>query len=367
MRGDEGNDILCSGSKGHSEDEGNGDKTMRYIGGKSLLLNNITEVIQGYGEHIESVIDIFSGSGVVGNSLKAMGYHILSNDFLYFSYVLARGTLGINAEPLFRSFDFDVFDYLNHIKIEQTPFTLEQCFIYNNYSPNEHCSRMYFQNDNAIKMDLIRLQIESWKSEGLLSDDEYFYLLAALINAVPYVANITGVFGAYLKYWDKRTYNELCLERPVIIPARQVQICRNEDYKEILPVQYDLLYADPPYNSREYLPNYHILETIARYDYPEVKGVTGLRDYTNQKSDFCRKNTVQDAFETLLRDCQSRYILISYNNEGLISTADLTKLCRQYAQDDSFLLLEIEYRRYKNKIPNNKAGLKEQLYFLRRH
>ncbi|MCM1123945.1 MAG: DNA adenine methylase [Eubacterium sp.] len=340
---------------------------MRYIGGKSLLLSYITETIQNYGENIESVIDIFSGSGAVGNGLKELGYHILSNDFLYFSYVIARGTLGINAEPAFDRFDFDVLDYLNHIKLEETQYTLEQCFIYNNYSPNDNCERMYFQNDNAIKIDLIRLQIETWKKDGLLTDDEYFYLLAALIAAVPYVANITGVFGAYLKYWDARTYNELCLERPVIVPAQRIPICRNEDYKEILPVQYDLLYADPPYNSREYLPNYHILETIARYDYPQVKGVTGLRDYTHQKSDFCKKSTVRDAFETLIRDCQSRYVLISYNNEGLISTDDLTALCRQYALDDSFQLLEMDYRRYKNKIPNNKAGLKEQLYFFRRH
>lgn len=340
---------------------------MRYIGGKSLLINSIIEFIQNYGENIESVIDIFSGSGVVGSSLKALGYNILSNDFLYFSYVLARGTIGINVEPSFDRFDFDVIDYLNNISLDRSQYMLEQCFIYNNYSPNENCGRMYFQNDNAIKIDLIRLQIETWKNGGLLTDDEYFYLLAALINAVPYVANITGVFGAYLKYWDTRTYNTLCLERPSIVPAQRVQVCCNEDYKEILPVQYDLLYADPPYNSREYLPNYHILETIARYDYPEVRGVTGLRDYTHQKSDFCKKNTVHNAFETLIRDCQSRYILISYNNEGLISTEDLSELCRQYAINDSFRLLEIDYRRYKNKIPNNRAGLKEQLYFFRRH
>lgn len=340
---------------------------MRYIGGKSLLLNSITDAIKNYGRDIESVIDIFSGSGVVGNHLKSLGYTVLANDFLYFSYVIARGTLGINSEPSFNRFDFDVIDYLNNIRFEKTRFTIEQCFVYRNYSPNENCERMYFQKDNAIKIDLIRLQIETWKSEGLLTEDEYFYLLAALINAVPYVANITGVFGAYLKYWDARTYNELHLERPVIISAQRVPICCNKDYKKILPMQYDLLYADPPYNAREYLPNYHVLETIARYDYPEVKGVTGLRGYANQKSDFCKKNTVHDAFETLIRDCQSRYILISYNNEGLISTEDLTDLCRKYARNGSFRLLETDYRRYKNKIPNNKAGLKEQLYFFRRN
>ena len=92
-----------------------------------------------------------------------------------------------------------------------------------------------------------------------------------------------------------------------------------------------------------------------------------MRNYDNQKSVFCKKNTVHSAFETLIRDCQSRYLLISYNNEGIISTNDLSELCKEYAVGNSFRLIEIDYRRYKNKIPNNKAGLKEQLYFLRRN
>ena len=340
---------------------------MRYIGGKTLFVDYIIDTIEAETEDIKTVIDIFSGSGTVGNALKAKQYSVWSNDFLYFSYVIARGTIGICAEPLFKNFDFDVIEYLNHITLEDTAYSLQQCFIYNNYSPNENCDRMYFQNENAIKIDLIRMQIEEWKQTGLLSEDEYFYLLAALINAVPYVANITGVFGAYLKYWDKRTYNALRLEKPAIIATNAKMVCTNADYTQILSEQYDLLYADPPYNAREYLPNYHVLETIARYDYPKLQGVTGMRSYDNQKSVFCKKSKVHSAFETLIRDCQSRYLLISYNNEGIISTDELSKLCKEYAVGNSFQLIEIDYRRYKNKIPNNKAGLKEQLYFLRRN
>ncbi len=340
---------------------------MRYIGGKALLLGHIIDTIKRETENVESVIDIFSGSGAVGNALKANGYRVWSNDFLYFSYVLARGTIGVCREPAFKHFDFDVIDYLNDISLENTAYPLEKCFIYNHYSPNENCGRMYFQNKNAVKIDLIRMQIEDWNTAGLLSEDEYYYLLAALINAAPYVANIAGVFGAYLKFWDKRTYNTLHLERPRIVETEKEMLCTNADYTQILGERYDLLYADPPYNSREYLPNYHILETIARYDDPELYGVTGMRDYKDQKSVFCKKNAVYHAFETLIRDCKSRYLLISYNNEGMIGTDELSELCRKYAAGDSFRLIEIDYRRYQNKIPNRKAGLKEQLYFLRRN
>ena len=340
---------------------------MRYIGGKTLLIEYIIDTIKENTNNINSVIDIFSGSAAVSNALKSEGYRVLSNDFLYFSYCISRGTVGISDEPQFNKFNFDVFDYLNNLTIKEASFSLEDCFIYNNYSPNDHCNRMYFRNDNAIRIDLIRLTIEKWKNEYLLTEDEYYYLLAALINAVPYVANIAGVFGAYLKFWDDRTYKRLKLERPQIIVTDKKMTCTNLDYKEILHEKYDLLYADPPYNSREYLPNYHLLETIARYDRPEIYGVTGMRGYDGQKSDFCKKTTVRQAFEMLVRDCESKYLLISYNNEGLISTNDLTEICQEYAVGESFKLKEIDYRRYKSKISNNKPDLKEQLYFLRRH
>lgn len=341
---------------------------MRYIGGKSLQLDNINNIIKSEIGSVSSVIDLFAGSGVVSQNFKTLGYRTVSNDFLFFSYVLQRCSIALNKKPRFKELGIDEpIKYLNALKFDETGLPINECFIYNSYSPTGGCERMYFQPDNALKIDTIRLTIQKWYEKSLINDDEYYYLLAALINAVPYVANITGVYAAYLKYWDDRTFNPLILEEPTIINNRKKNTCFNVDYKELLGKKCDLLYADPPYNSREYLPNYHILETVARYDYPEISGVTGMRKYDDQKSAFCKKNTVRDAFITLVRDCKCKYILISYNNEGLLSTSELSDICAQYAVGDSFKLFEFDYRRYKNKIPNNKAGLKEQLYFLRRH
>lgn len=341
---------------------------MRYIGGKSLQIDNINSVINSETASVSSVIDLFAGSGVVSQNFKAQGYKTISNDFLFFSYVLQRCMIALNRKPQFKKLGIDdPIKHLNELKFEESYMSKEECFIYNNYSPVGICERKYFQPDNALKIDLIRLTIQKWYDQSLVNEDEYYYLLAALINAVPYVSNITGVYAAYLKYWDDRTFNPLTLEEPAIISNRKRNVCFNVDYKKLLGKKYDLLYADPPYNSREYLPNYHILETIARYDYPEISGVTGMRKYDNQKSPFCKRGTVAEAFKTLVRDCKCKYILISYNNEGLLSTSELSDICTQYAVDNSFKLYEFDYRRYKNKIPNNKAGLKEQLYFLRRH
>lgn len=340
---------------------------MRYIGGKSLLTDRINEVIQENIGSPSTVIDIFSGSAVVGDNFKKQGYRVISNDFLYFSYVIAKGTIGLNRKPSFLRLGIgDPVRYLNELTRESAQIALEDCFIYRNYSPNDQCERMYFQNKNAVKIDIIRQTIERWYAEERIDDKGYYYLLAALLNAVPYVANITGVYAAYLKYWDDRTFNDIVLTEPVIYSNGRRNRCCNADYTVLLKVKSDLMYADPPYNSREYLPNYHILETIARYDNPVIRGVTGMRDYEKQKSEFCKKNTVYDAFEKLVRDCRSKYILISYNNEGLLSTEELSEICEKYCKGDSFRLYEYAYRRYKNKIPNETEGLKEQLYFLRR-
>ena len=339
---------------------------MRYIGGKSLLTEDINTVIKENTEDVRTVFDVFSGTGIVSQSFKANGYRVLCNDFLYFSYALQRCNVGINKKPKFLELGIDPLEYLNNLELSDTDFKDEDLFIYNNYSPVNGCNRMYFQPDNALKIDIIRLQIQQWFDEGKICEDEYYYLITSLIEAVPYVANITGVYAAYLKFWDKRTYLKLELTAPQLIDNNQENLCFNSNIDKIIDTPCDLIYADPPYNSREYLPNYHILETIAKYDYPNIHGVTGIRDYDEQKSDFCKKRLVEDAFDRLIGNSKSRYMVISYNNEGLISTEVLSEICNSYAKPNSFKLFEYDYRRYKNKIPNNKKGLKEQIYFLER-
>lgn len=342
---------------------------MRYIGGKSLLLDKIYKVITDNTQDVCSVLDLFSGSGVVSAFLKEKGYNVVANDFIYFAYVLSRGTLNLNSEPTFEGLKAkgitDVLAYLNNLSLEQSGYALQDCFVYNTFSPTEVCQRMYLQNHNAIKIDLIRQRIEEWKDAHTITDDEYYYLLASLISAVPYVSNIAGVYGAYLKHWDKRTYKSLLLEPLRIIQNQTLCQSYNKSAQQLVrEINTDLVYLDPPYNARQYLPNYHVLETIAKYDNPEVRGVSGMRDYSNQKSAFCMKSKAAYALELLVRDIKARYIVMSYNNEGIISTAEITAIMKAYAKPDSFRLYEFPYRRYKSKIPNVAEGLEEQLYFI---
>ena len=139
---------------------------MRFIGCKSLLIGQIIELIKNRTNDVVTIGDLFSGSGVVSQALKKEGFQVISNDIMYMSYCLVRGMTELNHAPKFKKISFNVFDYLNNISM---PDNIDDCFIYQNYSPNEKCNRMYFQNENAIKIDLIRMQIEAWKNKKIIS------------------------------------------------------------------------------------------------------------------------------------------------------------------------------------------------------
>lgn len=337
---------------------------MRFIGGKTLIIPYILELIKEKTIDVKSISDVFAGSGVVSREFKNLGYDVISNDLMYFSYVLLRGTVGINSKLEFKNLNRpDPIEYLNNLNLENMNFDIVNCFIYQNYSPKG--GRMYFTEENALKIDLIRTQIENWYKESLINEEEYFYLLACLIEGVPFVSNITGVYGAYLKHWDNRALNNLELKEIDLSINKAVGQAYNEDSNKLIEnIKTDLAYFDPPYNQRQYLPNYHVLETIAKYDNPEIKGVTGLRDYSEQKSDYCRKDSVLNAFEDLIKKTNSRYIILSYNTEGLLSHDEIISVFEKYGKKETIDYKFIDYRRYKNAQTNKNKNLKEVLYFV---
>ena len=176
---------------------------MRFIGGKTLIMPYIVELIKEKTVDVKSISDVFAGSGFVSREFKNLGYDVISNDLMYFSYVLLRGTVGINTKLEFKNLHIsNPVEYLNHLDLDDINTDISDCFVYQNYSPNG--GRMYFTEQNALKIDIIRIQIENWYKDFLINEDEYFYLLACLIEAVPFVSNITGVYGAFLKHWDNR-------------------------------------------------------------------------------------------------------------------------------------------------------------------
>lgn len=337
---------------------------MRFIGGKTLIIPYIIELIKEKTTDVKSISDVFAGSGVVSREFKNFGYDVISNDLMYFSYVLLRGTVGINSKLEFKSLGIsDPIEYLNNLSLGNMNIDQSKCFIYQNYSPKG--GRMYFTEENALKIDLVRTQIENWYEDYAINKDEYFYLLTCLIEAVPFVSNITGVYGAYLKHWDKRALNNLELKNVDFSINNSVGQAYNEDSNKLIEnIKTDLAYFDPPYNQRQYLPNYHLLETIAKYDSPKIKGITGLRDYYEQKSEYCKKDSVYNTFEDLIKKTNSKYIILSYNTEGLLSHDEIISILEKYGKRDTVDYKFIDYRRYKNAHTNKNKNLKEILYFV---
>ena len=344
---------------------------MRFIGGKSALLESIERVINENVSGGERVFcDIFAGTGTVSKYFKPK-YEIISNDLLHFSYVIQKATVENNKKPQFKKLIEagipDPFAFLEETRIDTYDYNDAKYFVTKNYSPHNGCERMYVTNKNAVRIDFIRNMLESWNKENLLSEAEYYYLLAGLIEGVPFVSNITGTYGAYLKSWDKRALDQFEMLRLEVLDNQRENRSYNQDANKLIcEIEGDILYLDPPYNSRQYAPNYHLLETISRYDYPKISGVTGMRPYSDEKSRFCVKKDVVDAFEDLIDKAKFSNIVLSYSTDGLMRIEQIESILKKHCVADSYKMYTVPYRKYKSKLESDKKELSELLFFVKK-
>jgi adenine-specific DNA-methyltransferase len=313
---------------------------MNYIGSKFSLLEfleeSINKVIDG---NCKVFCDLFAGTGIVGSYFKKKGYKVIANDIQYYSYVLNRHYIGNHRELKFASLATEIPQLANMKIHEKKDFVCEYLsklkgikgFIYNNYclggTKNDSEPRQYFSDENGMRCDAIRQKIENWKQNELISDDEYYFLVTSLVESIDKYANTASVYGAFLKKLKKTAQASMILKPAALIINEQSHKVFNEDVNKIsATVSGDILYLDPPYNHRQYATNYHLLETIAKYDSPAIHGKTGLREYQNQKSLYCSRSQVKKAFENLILNAKVRYIFLSYNNEGLMSLDDIREI-----------------------------------------
>ena len=325
---------------------------MRYIGSKVNLLPQIRELVDSQAPNSKVFCDLFSGTGVVGREFKS-SHQVISNDILYFSYVLNAAYVGLGSQPLFDSFKRvkarDPVDLLNSISVSEEAATDED-FIALAYSPLGTEGRQYLSVENALRLDRMRQEIERWHSDGLLEKPDYEYLIACLIEVVPSVSNTTGTYGAYLKHWDKRALKQIQVSHLPIFPTNHLNRIYNRDANDLIhEISGDVLYLDTPYNARQYSTNYHLLETLAKYDNPQLKGKTGLRVDNSGESLYCRKQTVFEAYESLLLNADFETLVMSYSSEGILSEAEILRLVLQFGRESSLVFQKIPYRRYKRR------------------
>jgi len=196
-----------------------------------------------------------------------------------------------------------------------------------------------------MRCDAIRKKIENWKDQNLISDDEYYFLITSLVESIDKYANTASVYGAFLKKLKKTAGNSLILRPANLIINEQDHEVFNADVNEVArKIKGDILYLDPPYNHRQYSTNYHLLETIAKYDNPKIYGKTGLRNYEKQKSLYCSKSKVKKIFKDLILKAKAKYIFLSYNNEGLMDLKDIKEIMSLRGKYGYFTQ---EYNRFK--------------------
>lgn len=333
---------------------------MRYIGNKEKILNEIEKLIidKKLNKKCKIFCDAFSGTATVGEHFKDM-FQIIANDNLYLSFVMSQAKLN-TPNNKYSKLGIDPFKYFN-----ETDNALEG-FIYKNYAPEES-ERMYFSAENAKKIDYIRWQIEEWKQEQKITDEEYYYLIASLLESVSKVANIAGVYGAYLKKWDPRA-----IKKMKFIPvettnqrSKKQNYIYNENVENLIEdISGDILYLDPPYTKNQYSVQYHLLETIAKYDNPEIKGKTGARDTTSQLSTFSKNGEVQIQFEKIIAKANFKYIIVSYSSDGIMSKEYIENVLKRYGKEDTYKFKKITYKKYLNHHTENKGDHYEYLFFI---
>lgn len=331
---------------------------LNYIGSKyklsEFIIRNIKEKVQDLSNKIFA--EPFGGTGIIARKLKTQVKQLIVNDIEFYSYVLLKNYIG----------NYKLFEYQDKIE-ELNNLEGNKGFIFQNYCPNGTSGRQYFTNENGQKIDAIRKRIETWKSEKTISEDEYYFYLASLLESADKVANTASVYGAFLKKIKKTAQKTLNLTPALFEETQTKSLVFKEDANILIDkIEGDILYIDPPYNARQYGANYHLLNTIALYDNFEPQGKTGLRDY--YKSSYCQKNKVKKVFEELIEKAKFSYIFVSYNNEGLMNLKDVKSILEKFGKYD----LKIrKYQRFKaDKTENriHKASItQEYLHILEKN
>lgn len=274
----------------------------RYIGSKSRMISFIKEVMEKEKIEYSSFLDLFGGTGIVGDSFNDSKTKIYVNDLLksnYLSYLAWFGNDKIDKKKIQKY--IDSYNSLSELKD-------------NYFSIN--FSNTYFSKENCKKIGFIREDIEEKYINGILNIRERAILITSLLYAMDKIANTVGHYDAYRKNGDLDRQLELCMLDLKSNTNNKNNKIFNEDSNELVRnIKADVVYIDPPYNSRQYSDAYHLLENVAMWEKKEVFGVAKKMERNGIKSKYCSVSAPL-AFKDLIENINAKYIIVSYNNMG---------------------------------------------------
>lgn len=321
----------------------------RYLGNKYSLREFIKDTVDKNCKNINIVADVFSGTGSVADLFKHK--MVITNDLLYSNY--------ISNYAWFSSEIYSKHKIIKYIHEFNKVKTSEDNYMRINFSYT------FFSADDCSKIGYIREEIEKEYIKNKINFKEYAILITSLLYGMDRIANTVGHYDAYRK--NAKFDKELII--PLLLPETNLNEnnqCYNEDANNLIEtIECDLLYLDPPYNSRQYGDAYHLLENVATWKKPPVFGVAKKMSRDHIKSDYCMISATQ-AFEELIKKSNARYILLSYNNMGnkgnnrsnaKISDEDILNILKSKGKVTIF---EQEYKSYstgKSNINDNSERL----------
>lgn len=270
----------------------------RYIGSKHKLIEWIFSIFLKECKGI-SFADIFAGTGVVSAVATKHFKKIILNDFLYSNYVIYKAFFGKGYWDK---------DKINNIIKDYNNINGED--LDDNYF-SENFGGKYFSKNSAKIIGFIRENIKENKNN--LTEREYYILLSSLLYSADKIANTVGHYDAYFK---KEFVEDNFFMKPIdpidVKNVEDVEIFRENANLLAKQIQADIVYIDPPYNSRQYSRFYHVLETLTKWGMPKLHGVALKPDPENM-SDYCRSNA-KSKFSELINDIKAKYLVVSYNN-----------------------------------------------------
>jgi adenine-specific DNA-methyltransferase len=310
---------------------------VKYLGSKRTLIQVICGVMEALSAAWRDgpvVLDLFSGTSRVGHALKRAGWRVLANDHNAYAHALGMCYVQADREEMLVDAARLVteFNCLARASCEAGWFT------------RDYCERSrYFQPANGARIEAVR---EAIARKGLGPELEAV-MLVSLMEAADRVDSTTGVQMAYLKKWAPRAHNHLELRVPDVLPraaAGKSLAFQMDALDAVERLEADVAYIDPPYNQHSYLGNYHVWETLVRWDRPEVYGIACKRvDCRERKSAFNSKVEFRAAMRAVIERVRARVLVVSFSDEGYIAREEMEAMlaCR-----GPVVVIENDFKRY---------------------